>query len=211
MRGSTEATTSAVVFQPRRRMRLTSHIRAAALFFVLSLLISSILYPFAITAFAELVSPATAGGSLVRVNGTVVGSSLVAQNLSAPFLFWERPSLADYNTTVGAPSPPGPTEPALRALLNETIAYMLRYGNATVNGSFPLSLVSPSASGLDPVLPPDAVLIQVPRVAHFTNLTLSDLQGLVNRHTIVPFAFGFGVPYVNVLALDIALLSALGR
>jgi potassium-transporting ATPase KdpC subunit len=174
-------------------------------------LVSGFAYPVVVTEIAHVIDPNAAGGSLVYHNGTLVGSSLVAQNLSAPYLFWARPSATDYNNTLGAPTPYGPTEPALQALLNETIAYMQEYGNFTVNGTLPFWWVAPSASSIDPDLVPDAVLIQVPRVANATHLTIPFLQNFVNDHIVNPFIPYVGVPYVDVLDLDLALLPLIGR
>jgi K+-transporting ATPase ATPase C chain len=188
------------------------HARATVVLLVLTLLVSGFAYPLLVTGIGQLIDPNAANGSLVRdANGTVVGSELIAQNTSAPYLFWERPSLTDYNTTLGASTPPGPTDPALRALLNETIAYMREYGNFTVNASLPFWLVSESGSSVDPDLTPEAVLVQVPRVASATNLSIAFLTAFVNDHiTNTPIPY-LGVPFVNVLQLDIDLLPHIGR
>ncbi len=201
---------------PERAHSLAGHLRAAAGFIVLMVVVGGLAYPAFVTEVAHVIDPAAAGGSLIRYpNGTVEGSEQLAQNLSAgtlgPSLFWARPSLTDYNTTLGADSPPGPTDPALLALLNETLAYMKLTGNFTVNATLPLWWVAPSASSLDPDLVPQAVLVQVPRVAAANNLTIGFLQGFVNEHIIQPAVPDVGVAYVNVLELDIALLEYTGN
>jgi potassium-transporting ATPase KdpC subunit len=200
---------------PRPRPRAHSyggHLRAAGIFLVLMVLVTGFAYPVVTTEIAHLIDPGAAGGSLVYYpNGTLAGSSLIAQNTDAPYLFWERPSLTDYNNTLGAPTPYGPTEPALAALLNETIAYMKQYGNFTVNGTLPFWFVAPSASSVDPDVVPDAALIQVPRIANATNLTIPFLQNFVNEHIVNPFIPYVGVAYVDVLDLDLALLPMIGR
>ena len=202
-----------------------THVRAAGLFLIISLLLSGFAYPIFVTEVAHVIDPSAAGGSLVRYpNGTVAGSEYIAQNLtnqSQPWLFWARPSLTDYNTTLGADTPPGPTDPALQALLNETISYMRLYGNFTVNATLPFWLVTPSASSVDPDLVPQAVLVQIPRVANNTNLStlgittldgrIDFLRGFVNAHTTEPILPYLGVPYVNVLELDLALLPIIGK
>ncbi|HKN07834.1 MAG TPA: potassium-transporting ATPase subunit C [Thermoplasmata archaeon] len=188
------------------------HLRATALFLVLALLVSGVAYPVVVTGIAELVDPAIANGSLLRdPNGTVVGSSLIAQNTSAPYLFWERPSLTDYNTTLGTDTPPGPSDPALGALLNETIAYMDQAWNFSANHTLPDWLVTPSGSDLDPDLVPQAVLIQVPRVAAATNESIAFVTQFVNAHITNPVIPFIGVAYVNVLELDIAWLKVIGK
>jgi potassium-transporting ATPase KdpC subunit len=183
------------------------HLRAAAIFLVLTLFVSAFGYPLLVTGIAQVIDPGAANGSILKYpNGTIAGSELIAQNTSAPYLFWERPSLSDYNTTLGMITPPGPTDPALAALLNETLAYMRAYGNFTVNATLPFWLVSESSSSVDPDLTPEAVLVQVPRVAEAANLTVAYVTGFVNDHiTNSPIPY-LGVPYVDVLQLDLDLL-----
>ncbi len=191
--------------------RMRSHVRAAVVVVALTVVFVGLGYPALVTGVADLISPGSAGGSLLHAtNGTVVGSSLVGQNFSRPYLFWDRPSMNDYNTTLGYETPPGPTDPALRALLNETIAYMQKYGNFTVNASIPLLLVSPSYSGVDPYLTPEAVLVQIPRVANATGESIANVTAFVNSY-ITPPLFGFiGPAYVNVVNLDYALVAWTG-
>ncbi|MFZ0829951.1 MAG: potassium-transporting ATPase subunit C [Thermoplasmata archaeon] len=179
------------------------HLRASIVLLVLTIFLLGLAYPGAITVFAQKFEPASANGSLIFVNGTAVGSSLIAQNLSAPWLFWERPSPEDYNSFNGSPTLLGYSDPAL---VNETKAYMQQYGPYTVNATVPEILVTVSGSGLDPDLTPEAALVQIPRIAHATNLSMTFLQALVNAH-VVPPLYGFiGPSYVDVLKLDLALL-----
>jgi len=189
------------------------HVRAAAIFLVLAIVVSGVVYPAVITGIGELVDPSAANGSLVYYpnNGTVAGSSLIAQNTSAPYLFWERPSLTDWNTTLGADTPPGPSDPALGALLNETIAYLNGAWNFSANHTLPYWLVAPSASDIDPDLVPEAVLIQVPRVAAATNESIAVVTAFVNAHITNPVIPYIGVPYVNILQLDLAWVAKIGK
>lgn len=189
------------------------HARATVIFLVLAIVASGVVYPAVVTGIAELTDPSVAHGSLLYYpnNGTVLGSSLIAQNTSTPFLFWERPSLTDYNTTLGADTPPGPSDPALGALLNETIAYMNGAWNFSANHTLPYWLVAPSGSDLDPDLVPEAVLIQVPRVAAATNESIAFVTQFVNAHISNPIIPYIGVPYVNVLELDLAWLTVIGK
>lgn len=197
--------------RPPAAHSLAGHARAAGIFLVAMVFVAGFAYPLVVTGIAELIDPETANGSLLYHNGTLVGSSLVAQNTDAPYLFWERYSPTDYNNTLGAPSPPGPTEPGLAALINETIQYMQQYGNLSPNASIPFNWVAPSGSSIDPDLEPDAVLIQVPRVSHATNLSIPFLQSFVNNHIVNPLVPYIGVPYVDVLQLDLALLPLIGK
>ena len=199
-----------VELAPPAHSRL-GHVRATVVFLVLALLISGFVYPLVVTGIAQVLDPSAANGSLLTYNGTVVGSALVAQNTDAPYLFWERPSLSDYNTTEGMITPYGPTDPELAEWFNETLAYMREYGNFTVNATLPIWLVSPSSSAIDPDLTPEAVLVQVPRVANATNLSFDYLTNFVNAHISNPPIPGVGVAYVDVLQLDLDLLPIIGK
>lgn len=198
--------------QPPRSHSVGRHLRATGVFLVLMVLVAGFAYPLLVTGIAQLLEPGSANGSLQHYpNGTVAGSSLVAQNTDRPWLFWERPSLSDYNFLNGTPSAPGPSDPALRALINETVQYMKLYGNLTVNATVSLDWAAPSASALDPDLVPEAVLVQVPRVSEATNLSNASLTSLVNAHIVQPMLPYIGTAYVDVLELDLALLPMEGR
>jgi potassium-transporting ATPase KdpC subunit len=190
---------------PAGRHQVLTHLRSSLVLVVLAMVLLGFAYPGVITVVAQEVSPWTANGSLITgPNGTVVGSELIAQNLSAPWLFWERPSPGDYNSFNGSPTLLGYSDPAL---YNETVGYLEEYGFNTVNASVPEILVTVSGSGLDPDLTPGAALVQIPRIANATNLSLSVLQALVQKHITPPLDGFIGPSYVNVLELDIDLVE----
>jgi potassium-transporting ATPase KdpC subunit len=182
------------------------HLRASLVLLLLTMLLLGLAYPGAITVVAQEIpfTHVSANGSLLYVNGTAVGSSLIAQNLSAPWLFWERPSPGDYNSFNGSPTLLGYSDPAL---YNETEGYLQEYGPYAVNASVPEILVTVSGSGLDPDLTPGAILVQIPRIANATNLSMTVLQALVNQHITPPLDGFIGPYYVDVLELDLALVE----
>lgn len=182
---------------------VVGHARASLVLLVLAVVFLGLAYPGLLTAFAQAVTPTTANGSLVYANGTAVGSSLIAQNLSAPWLFWERPTPLDYNSFNGSPTLLGYSD---LALVNETRYYMQLYGPYAINASVPELLVTVSGSGLDPDLTPEAALVQIPRIAAATNLSEAELRTLVNAHLVPPLLGLIGPTYVDVLQLDLALL-----
>ncbi len=178
---------------PEPPLRLPS-LRAAALFLVMMLLVSAVVYPGAVTLVAQALFPV----SPAHV------ATMIGENISNPALFWLRPSMIDWEPYTGAGGE-NPYGPVSGALLNTTLHYIREYG--LLNTTVPLDLVSPSYSGLDPDLYPDAVLIQIPRVAHFSNVSSATLWSLVNASLVQPQAGFIGPSYVNVIELDQALLQ----
>ena len=190
--------------------RSVRQLRAIGVLLALAIVLTGGVYPAAVTGFAQLVVPYTANGSLLKdANGTVIGSALLAENLtSLPYLFWPRPSLTDYAYFLGDPTPPPAVDPQL---VNLTLYYMALYGPFAVNASVPFTLVTVSGSSFDPDITPEAALVQVPRVANASGLSQATVMAFVLEHVVEPGAGIVGVAYVNVLELDLALLPVEGR
>src|SRR5713226_240255 len=153
-------------------------LRPAALAFVVLTLITGIVYPLIVTAFAQLF-PNKATGSVIEVNGKAVGSELIGQPFSDPKYFWSRPSATSpqpYNGAFSSGSNLGPTNKAL----HEAVAERLKQFEQK---PVPADLVTASASGLDPHISPEAAQFQVSRVAKARGLTEDRIQVLLDRHT----------------------------
>jgi potassium-transporting ATPase KdpC subunit len=188
-------------------MSLAGQLRPALVVLAVLTVLTGLAYPLALTGFAQVVLPRQANGSLVTIQGRVVGSSLLGQAFSDLGYFWPRPSATTpfpYNPVLGAGSNLGPTNPALLERVAAAAA-RLHAADPTNTTPLPADLVTASASGLDPEISPAAALWQVPRVARARGISESALLQLVALHTSGRQLGFLGEPRVNVLALNLAL------
>lgn len=173
-------------------------LRPALTFTLVATTICGALYPLVVTT-AAFAFPAQAGGSLVRVQGQIVGSRLIAQRTEDPKRFWPRPSAASWAADASSGANLAPI-----ALADARAERRVRFGpDATPD------LLTASGSGLDPDLTPEGAFAQVPRVAAARGMPATALRDLVATH-VQPRQFGIlGEPRVNVLELNLALENIL--
>ena len=177
----------------------------AVIMVLLMTVLTGLLYPLAVTGVAQLVFPAQANGSLIRRDGVVVGSGLIAQGFTDPGYFHPRPSAVGFDSADSGGSNLGPSNAVLLRQLAERAAAYRTENGLSADTDVPVDAVTASASGLDPQISVANALLQAPRVARARGLNGDQVLALIAAHT-TPRAVGFlGEPGVNVLELNLDL------
>lgn len=171
-----------------------------------------LIYPLAVTGVAQVTMSNRADGSLVKVDGKVVGSSLIGQNFTEPTYFHPRPSAAGadgYDGLSSAGSNLGPSSEDLLAAVSERVDGYREENDLADDVKVPVDAVTASGSGLDPHISIANAKLQASRVATERGLPESKVLDLVEEHTDGRSLGFLGQPGVNVLQLNLAL-DALG-
>jgi K+-transporting ATPase ATPase C chain len=185
-------------------------------------------YPLAVTGISQVIFPGKAAGSLVKLDGKVVGSSLIGQEFKGSAYFHSRPSATEYSGNVTFFGNIGPNslegrrevEANLRSYLRHEVPYdpelrgdgpQIQKGEvseAHQHGGaveVPVDAVTQSASGVDPHISEANARIQAHRVAAVRGIRLTEVEDLISANTDGRFLGLLGEPGVNVLELNIAL------
>jgi K+-transporting ATPase ATPase C chain len=169
--------------------------------------ITGLVYPLVVTGVSQAAMRDKANGSLVKVDGVVVGSKLLGQSFTDAKYFHPRPSSAGkgYDGLASQASNLGPTNPDFLATVQQRIDAYRTENGLTADQMVPVDAVTGSGSGLDPQISVANARIQATRVATARNLAVADVLRLVDEHTSNR-QWGFlGEAGVNVLELNLAL------
>jgi K+-transporting ATPase ATPase C chain len=170
--------------------------------------------PALFTGFAQVAFSNKANGSLVEIDGKVVGSRLAAQAFTKPKYFHERPSATApaYNADGTTFANLGPTNPDLATAVKQRVASILElegpYNPGLTVHDIPVDAVTTSGSGIDPHISPAYAALQAPRIAAVRHVPLAAVKELIDDNTDGRWLGFFGEPGVNVLELNIALDQA---
>lgn len=184
--------------------------------FALFTIVCGLGYTLVVTGVAQLAFPYQANGSLITVDGKVVGSELIGQNFDDEAHVWGRiqnVSIVEGEDgelmAYGAPSNLSPASEEYRQLIDARVK-KIRAANPDADmDAVPVDLVTCSGSGLDPEISPDAAEYQVPRLAKATGKSEGEVREIIAACTKDRFLGVFGEPTVNVLKVNLMLDGAL--
>ncbi|MCU1394372.1 MAG: kdpC [Ilumatobacteraceae bacterium] len=182
-------------------------LKPAALVLVIFTVICGLIYPMVTLAIGQTAFKDKANGSLIKVDGKVVGSELIGQTFTAAKYFHPRPSAAGagYDGSQSSGSNLGPNNPDfLSSVADRVKAYRTENGLSDTT-LVPVDAVTASGSGLDPDISIANARLQEARVAKERNLTVAQVHTLVDKYTDGRDFAVLGEPGVNVLELNVAL------
>ena len=182
-------------------------IRTATIATAVFVVIVSGIYPLLVWGIAQAVFPYEADGSLIIMDGEILGSQLIAQGFTSPQYFHSRPSSAGtgYDSTSSAGSNLGPLS---KTLVDTARQRVIKY--RTENDLEPIILVpadavTASGSGLDPHISLENARLQTQRVAHARGMSEDAVRRIVAGHIQDRDMDILGEPRVNVLMLNLEL------
>ena len=181
-----------------------SLLRASIGLTIVSLGLCGFLYSATVTGLGQLLFPAQANGSLIELDGKILGSSLVAQPFTDPKYFQPRPSAANYDPMAMAGSNMARTNPELTKIIEQRIAD-IEARDHIEGRQIPSDLVTASGSGIDPEISLKSAMIQVQRVAAARHLSDQQVIELIQQYTVKPTFGVLGQERINVLELNLAL------
>lgn len=184
--------------------------------FALFTVVCGLGYTLVVTGIAQVAFPYQANGSLITVDGKVVGSELIGQNFEDEDHMWGRiQNVSIFEGEDGelmaysAPSNLSPASEEYRQLVDARVK-KIRAANPDADmDAVPVDLVTCSGSGLDPEISPDAAEYQVPRLAKATGKSGDEVRDIIAACTKGRFLGVFGEPTVNVLKVNLMLDGAL--
>lgn len=184
--------------------------------FALFTVVCGLGYTLVVTGIAQLAFPYQANGSLIKVDGKVVGSELIGQNFEDEGHMWGRiqnVSIVEGEDgepmAYGAPSNLSPASEEYRQLVDARVEKIHAANPDADMDAVPVDLVTCSGSGLDPEISPDAAEYQVPRLAKATGKSKGEVREIIAQCTKGRFLGVFGEPTVNVLKVNLMLDGAL--
>lgn len=182
-----------------------TNLRCALGVFLFFTCILGLVYPMVTILVGQYLCPYQAGGSLLTIDGQIVGSSLIAQEFKSDQYFHSRPSAINYNTIASDGSDLAMGSITLREKIRIQVKEVAEKNGIPLQTKIPADMVFSSASGLDPHISMVNALLQMPRVAKARKLSKKIIYNLISKCFDADLAGIWGMGGVNVLKLNLAL------
>lgn len=199
--------------------------KQALLVSVIMFVLCGLFYPFAVTGIAQVFINNQANGSLIEVDGKIVGSEHIGQAFTSPEYFWGRVSSINYNVYTEEDTIPdhkgeiaysgvssgtfnyAPSNPELEKRIEADIETFLKSNPKVKREEIPSDLMTASGSGLDPHISVEAALIQMERVADASGISIEEIEAIVKANTNNRVLGVIGEDKVNVLKANLDIFK----
>ena len=193
------------------------------------LILCGLIYPFAVTGVAQVLFKHQANGSLIDLDGEIIGSEKVGQAFTAPEYFSGCVSSINYNVYTKEDTVPdangetnyggvssgtfnyAPSNPELVKRIETDIEKFLVMNPDVQREQIPADLMTASGSGLDPHISVDAALIQIKRVAKESGLSVNEVKAIVNTNSESRVFGVLGENIVNVLGTNLDIYKKMNE
>ncbi|MFF3101333.1 K(+)-transporting ATPase subunit C [Viridibacillus arvi] len=188
---------------------------------LLMFVLCGLLYPFAVTGMAQVLFNHEANGSLIEMDGKMIGSDKLGQAFTSPEFFWGRVSAINYNVYTKEDLVPdakgetnyngvssgtfnyAPSNPELKKRMEADIETFLKANPGVQREQIPADLVTASGSGLDPHISIESAKIQIKRIAQASGLSEDEVNDIAKANTDSRAFNVFGEDKVNVLSANL--------
>lgn len=190
---------------------------------IVLLLICGLGYPLLLTGLSHLIFPYQANGSMIVIDGQLIGSELIGQQFSDARFMKGRPSAVNYNIYTQADKDNGdykgvasgsknyaPTNPELVKRVEADIEAFLKANTSVSREDISTDLLTASGSGLDPHISPASAALQIPALSSTTGLSEKRLNEITKANTAGKFLGIFGEETVNIIKVNLEIAKELG-
>lgn len=191
------------------------HLFRALGFWLLTTLVTGLLYPVLIWGVGRIFYPISASGGEQFFEGRRVGLHQIGQEWKDPAFFWGRPSDASTQDEwrISGSSSLSPASKKLYALVMARKRANEGQEQRVPNDQVPSDLLFSSGSGLDPHIHRDTVLYQIPRIVKARKLNRQQEEALLQLVQEFPgesMLEPASTQHIHLLSLNIALASQFG-
>ena len=194
---------------------IKSTLPKAAVLILIVTIVCGVIYPLIITGISQLFFKDKANGSIIEVNGVKYGSELLGQQYTGDEYMWGRVMIVDTSTFTDsdgnsvmyakAASNLTPASEDYKELIAERVQKIKDTNPDADTDKIPEDLVTGSGSGIDPGVSVAAAKYQVERMAKARNVSVSEVNRIIDKYTTGRFLGVFGESTVNVLKVNLAL------